>query len=851
MFVKDIKAEPNPCGGRIDLFWRNPSKDEFSDFKGVKIVRGERRFPEGPSDGNLIYPEEMDEYDEVKENFDEERSFSDRGLKGERVYYYTFFTYAAPFDNELKIVDIRHFTNHTSRIAAMATSYYALGERLYQLIPGIYKRFDTIYPAPTTVAPEDEKKGELQRFLDIIGCQLDFIRSYIAGTRNFFDPDECDGSLLPLLAQWIGWEPNLTLDYDSQRNELRHAPEIYKTIGIIANLRAFLNRLTSWDCQIKEFVHNVFLSNEPEMLTLWSQKLVKGEWSEARRVSLDYAYDGAPSSIIDDYGRVWLFYHKQREVQHSIERISGHGIKRETRSEIFYKIFQHETWSPGDRVTHGNTIDKYPSVVKTSSGNIWLFWSAYDKGTWKIKTKIMDVGGKATSTPHNGQKTEPLPPKEDSIDASTAAASLGFRARSPNGAYNNMQPTAIEDKAGNIWLFWSSKSDGMWHIRYVRFDINKMQWDTERPLTFSLSADREPAAAYGDVSSTEGKIWVFWSRQITRKILRKRTDRESERRTDEKEDEKVTLETRKVWNIYYKYCIYKYSLKKGTKVKKYTWSEEKELSPIPEGEVYDNREPALRVDIKGNVHVFWSSNRAGGWNIWHRAFDKVKNQWTEEKQVTTGHFTKKAPALVIDNKGDLRLFFRTNQSITYQSKIYPNTTTIDSRYSGSTTIDPRNRGRIGERLKMEDILHYTYDTEKYDADWYARGTIGIYLTPDIEDEHLIMQRRELIKSLLDRFLPIHTRAVIIINPGIVKEKVYTYDPDPEKQQRVIVEMFFDRTIPETYPQLKESHKDKVPGWIWFHSKSTEYPNHLTVNFSSTPIDLKYRTWHKGLNQEDE
>ncbi|MBW2662037.1 MAG: hypothetical protein JRD93_08650 [Deltaproteobacteria bacterium] len=67
MYVKEIKAEPNACGGQINLSWKNPSKDEFPNFKGVKIVRRERRFPEASPpqfssdiknffyDGTLIY----------------------------------------------------------------------------------------------------------------------------------------------------------------------------------------------------------------------------------------------------------------------------------------------------------------------------------------------------------------------------------------------------------------------------------------------------------------------------------------------------------------------------------------------------------------------------------------------------------------------------------------------------------------------------------------------------------------------------------------------------------------------------------------------------------------------------
>jgi phage tail-like protein len=166
----------------------------------------------------------------------------------------------------------------------MATSTYGLGEKLYELLPAICELYDT--------------KGELRRFLEIFGHQIDLIRSFIEGARYFSDLDECDGGLLPFLAHWIGWQTNFSLDLDSQRNEIRYAPELYKTVGIVANLRAFLNNLTSWDCQIKEFVHNTFLSNNQEQLNLWSQRLENGDWTAPELVSLDFAYEGAPFSFV-------------------------------------------------------------------------------------------------------------------------------------------------------------------------------------------------------------------------------------------------------------------------------------------------------------------------------------------------------------------------------------------------------------------------------------------------------------------------------------------------------------------------------------------------------------------------
>ncbi len=881
MYVRDIKAEPNACGGQIDLCWENPSKVEFPNFGGVKVVRREQRFPQASPPK---YDDEKDcfVYDGTLVYDGKEEYFRDaNGLHGETIYYYAFYTY----DDNPNLSQVTHYTDRTSRVAAMATSDYGLGDALYQLIPAIYKRYDTTYARPGTVAAEDRQKGELQRFLEIFGCQLDVIRNYIAATGKFFNLDECDGALLPLLAQWIGWQTNLSLDLNSQRNEIRYAPELYKTVGIAANLRAIVNRLTNWDCQIKEFVHNVFRSNEPEQLNIWSQMFIDGHWSEAGLVSLDFAYGGAPSAFTDSDGRLCLFYHTQREGKWDIQQ-----NKRTAQWDIWYKIYDQETWSPGYRMTGGETIDKYPTALQTRAGNVWLFYSSHDSKTWNIKTKILAVGRDASKAQLTGQSTEPFSlidgatfvirvngatettvtfrsgDFEDSgnaacaevvavldrnvpdltasekngkilltsnmigehsslsidPDSSTAAPGLGFGAGVPNVPYAEMEPAAFEDETGHIWLFWSSRRAGGWKIWYNCFD--GAHWGTAKRLTNGLEADREPAVVFD--SADNGKIWVFWSRKKSHGL----------------------------WNIFYRTTT---NLDFDSHSDS-DWTEHELSVDSHNGESnYDRKEPAAILLNSGNIELYFSSSRTGSGNIWHKTFDKAKNGWTVEASVTSGPFTQKAPAIFQDSEGTPWLVFRSNESLVYSSKVYPGTTTLDSRYSGSTTIDVRNRARIGGHGQLEDILHYTYDTGKKNEDWYARDTIGIYLSPDTENQQLITRSQELVKGILHKFLPIQLRTVFIINPSVYKESIYPSDHPLE-------DTFFDTmesTTTDIYSGLNDRYQDTISEWIWFHSVDItdvdhpKYRDHRTVKLGDEPEDkpenLNFRTWHIGIEKQED
>jgi hypothetical protein len=56
--VAGLRASPHLRGRRIDLAWRNPPVASFAGDppqKGIRIVRRERWFPQGPDDGEPVF----------------------------------------------------------------------------------------------------------------------------------------------------------------------------------------------------------------------------------------------------------------------------------------------------------------------------------------------------------------------------------------------------------------------------------------------------------------------------------------------------------------------------------------------------------------------------------------------------------------------------------------------------------------------------------------------------------------------------------------------------------------------------------------------------------------------------
>jgi len=183
------------------------------------------------------------------------------------------------------------------------------------------------------------------------------------------------------------------------------------------------------------------------------------------------------------------------------------------------------------------------------------------------------------------------------------------------------------------------------------------------------------------------------------------------------------------------------------------------------------------------------------------------------------------------------------------SQEYPDSRTLDHRYAGCSTVDTRNLERINRQGQWEDSQTYIYDTAKTNLDWYNRDTIGIYLTPDTEDQQLIRRFEKVIKGMLPRFLPLSIRAVVVINPPGNNELVYTYDFPTVVPQRRIEESYhdmLDSIYHETINSITDLYQDLMPNWRWFHTWSEQTPDSLTVNTDEPILDLNFRIFYKGI-----
>lgn len=912
MQLRNIRAIPHPSGNRIDLTWENPKPKQYPR---VHVVRREDTHPTALKDGVLVphtllfslelgFQSELDSgtlSTELQQKFldngiplsgtasltievpgsrwlivdgDKEyittvndsalnvfneflTSAVDQGLKGETVYYYTLFPY--------KDDPAKYYTDRHNRASAMATAPYNMAGQMYQLLPAIYHRYDTVLPKEShDVSEEDRKKGQLRRFLDLPGNQLDLLHSFARAMLELHNVSKVDGNLLPLLAQWISWSTNYTLEIDDQRNEIRNAPHLYKTTGIIPTVEATIKRIIDWESQTKEFVHNVLMTNRPERLNLWEfYRVIDGEWSKsAKPLSLDFAYEGRSTSIRDgNDGSIYLFYHTRgrsvpvRNGEDSFTSLSYHS-KTNSYWDIWYKklsVFSITAELLNDLDANTASIGLQQAfkeegfslsqnAVIEKDGLRWVITDSDNNEIYIVMESAGQLSVYSSSKPlTNRTGLDDRHPSAvvwgnspwifwDSYDVTNSVWHINYCYRSGSKwssiyTFGDVEterktPAVVVDRDDNLCLFWLERNGTSWQMKYKRFSIA----DGEPNPTNSIimgngTASGKESDLFALFDDARQNLFIFWAY---------------------KDPIGGTAQTR--WQI-------AYQAKEGTDPGVLNWSGVQVLPKATSD--YNDREPAAMINVDGNLELFWSSDQDGSWSIWRSVWNIGANNWEAAEQIIKTPYSQRDPLPILLDAGTW-LVCHSNESVPYSSTVYGATKTLDARYAGCTTVDTHNATKLALREQYEDFQTYTYDTGQQgiptDEDWYRRDTIGLYLDPDTDERELIVYNQHLIKGVLKEFLPIQVRPVFII-PLVSRELVYAYDFRETEQPRYIIEHFFDSITSiasEAYIGLGDNYRDTVPEWIWMRTWSETYTDHRTVDFTITPVDTRYRIWHIGL-----
>jgi hypothetical protein len=177
-------------------------------------------------------------------------------------------------------------------------------------------------------------------------------------------------------------------------------------------------------------------------------------------------------------------------------------------------------------------------------------------------------------------------------------------------------PFALADRAGDIWVFWMSTRSGNFDIWYKRYSHTSDSWGNDTQLTTDLGGDYSPFA----LADRAGDIWVFWYSQ------RGTTD----------------------LDIRYK----RYSHTSDS------WGNDTQLTT----DLGSDSAPFALVDRAGDIWVFWMSTRSGKFDIWYKRYSQAIDRWGNDTQLTTD--PEISPFLsfaLADRAGDIWVFWQSGR----------------------------------------------------------------------------------------------------------------------------------------------------------------------------------------------
>jgi hypothetical protein len=630
----NLAATPHPAGNRIDLSWTPPE-----GFDGVSVVRREGTYPAAPGDGVEVTEQPA------------AGLATDRKLSGETVYYYRLYPFRGG-DTSPRVFD----DDPENRASAMATSTAGLAEEMYRLLPAIYRRFD--------------ETAALRGFLELPGGQLDQLYSYATAALGLHDVRRIDGALLPLLADWIGWNTSRGLPLEQQRGEVRHAPALYQATGLIPVIGATVQRIAKVRSRVKEFVHNVALTNNPERLNLWQLTRTGTQWQDAQLVALESA-PGGRASIAAAGTATAIFYERDDDGRYSIWT----RTLPPQSAALPQPAAEDPGWSESTRLSPGTSRYRHPSAVARDS-SVAVFWSAYDPGgrSWTIESRTF-----------SDQQWSPA---------------VTFVPPEGNPAANRRKPVAVADGSG-IWLFWHEQVGTNWILKYNRHDGNGWQANPSPSVWPEAQPRLDDVFLLFHPDDAARPLWLFWA--APEPVLTPGQD--------------PSLPHQSSWTVSFR-------VKNSTDPGRADWDTVQPM-PKPEGDHEDDREPCARLD-GDNLEVIWSSHRGGHWGIWQRGLDHVTQAWSAPGQLPAQAGSMRAP-VAFARGDDTVVVIRSSEPVLYTSPNYSATETLDSRYAGSLTTDTADAALRAARGSFDDLGSYLYDTGRTDDDRYARDTIGVYV----------------------------------------------------------------------------------------------------------------------------
>jgi len=245
----------------LHLQWSNPPS---SDCAYLRLVRNPRNLPQDENDGVQVFDvnEFSDHPPEAPSNVFGDPN--DSIVTGEVTYltdlylpfgfqYYSMFGWSTSEGIWIRCTDL----------IGLVPVNWSYGARLYNLLPMAYRDRDFILVDPYNPWPVDSPTPPLQRYLQLIGFQFDFLRTELESLMSINNAQTCSGALLPLMMQQFGLVHEPEMGMQQERQLVQNAIHLYKIKGSPRGITEFTSILTSYpSTQLVHHGYNELLTRD-------------------------------------------------------------------------------------------------------------------------------------------------------------------------------------------------------------------------------------------------------------------------------------------------------------------------------------------------------------------------------------------------------------------------------------------------------------------------------------------------------------------------------------------------------------------------------------------------------------
>jgi hypothetical protein len=250
--------------------------------------------------------------------------------------------------------------------------------------------------------------------------------------------------------------------------------------------------------------------------------------------------------------------------------------------------------------------------------------------------------------------------------------------RLTNNSGDSRNPEISADSSGNIHLVWFDFSTGDTEIFYKKSTNWGNNWQATKRLTWNSGSSTNPALGL----DSNGHIHVVWEDS---------TPGNSE-------------------------LYYKKSTNGGanwSKAKRLTWN----------SGISDTNAGCLGIDSNDYIHIVWSDNTPGNYEIYYKRSESGGNTWTSSKRLTWNSDDSAYPSVALDTNDDIHVVFHEGpmdgHEIFYKKSTNTGTTWISKRLSWNSgdSVFPDIAVYLGETIHVV----WNDDTPMMDQIYYRKG----------------------------------------------------------------------------------------------------------------------------------